>query len=192
MAIQKINNGLLYGVAADSKPTVYANNTLFVEQDTGNIYRWNLGTTAWVLLIGVSKTQTITNATINLTNNTVTDSSAAAGDLAKSDGTKYTRFARGSNGQFLKSTSGDIAWTTVTVYVEAMGTSTQSGDASTTTFNIAHGLGSSPTFYTVEFGSSDAVSPHYLTATSTNIVVNYSFPPPTGTNNLAFVWRATV
>jgi hypothetical protein len=192
MAIQKINNAILYGLAADSKPTTYANNTLWVEQDTGIIYRWNLGTTTRVVLIGAAKTEIITNKTFNLTNNTLTDTSTAAGDLIKSDGTKYTRFARGSTGQFLVATSGDIQWQTIVVYTEAKGTSTQSGDASTLTFNIAHGLGSTPSFAVVEAGSSAAISDYYITKDATNLTVNYLFSPASGTNNLVFNWRAAV
>lgn len=54
--------------------------------------------------------QTLTNKNINLTNNTVTDTSTAAGDLAKSNGTKFLRFAMGTNGTSLKSGASDISW----------------------------------------------------------------------------------
>src|SRR5688572_20985072 len=52
MAIQKITNALLYGLSSDTKPTTYANNTLFIETDTGNIYQSQ--SAAWSLFIGAS------------------------------------------------------------------------------------------------------------------------------------------
>ncbi len=60
-------------------------------------------------------TQTLTNKTVNLTDNTVTDTSTAAGDLAKSNGTKFVRFARGSADQYLKVNAGgtDLEWATL-------------------------------------------------------------------------------
>lgn len=231
MAVQKITNALLYGVSGDTKPTTYADNTLFIEQNTGNIYRWNLGTTTWVLLIGASKTETLTNKTItspvistitntgtitlptatttlagidttdtltnktiNLSNNTVTDTSAAAGDIVKSNGTKYTRLARGTANQVLQVNSGgtDIGWATVSLYTEGKGSTTKSGDASATTFTQAHGLAGTPTFYTVTPTSEDAKGPFWVTIDATNITINYSFAPPTGTSNLTYNWRAAL
>lgn len=40
MAIQKVSNFLIYGLSTDTKPTNYATNTLFVEQDTNTFYRY--------------------------------------------------------------------------------------------------------------------------------------------------------
>lgn len=37
----------LYGDSNDSKPTTYGNGSLFVECDTGDIYRFNSGDSAW-------------------------------------------------------------------------------------------------------------------------------------------------
>lgn len=54
--------------------------------------------------------ETLTNKNINATNNTITDSSTAAGDLFKSNATKFVRMARGSVNQVLQSTSGDLTW----------------------------------------------------------------------------------
>lgn len=299
MAIQKISNALLYGLAADSKPTNYAGNTLFVEQDTGKIYRWNSGGSSWDIFIGADKTETLTNKTIAaasntisgivdanigshtstkititakgqlnssiaytdqantfgafdqifratnlkiqnpantfsyiidtsaitanrtltlplltatdtvavlalaqtftnktlvLSSNTINDTSAAIGDIIKHDGTSYKRFAKGSSLQVLRVASGggDLEWATISSYTEGKGSSTKSGDASATTFPISHGLGSPPGFYTVTPTSTDADADFYLTADSTSITVNYPFPPPSGTNNLTYVWRAAI
>jgi hypothetical protein len=299
MTIQPVSNFMLYGVSGDTKPTVYANNTLFVEQDTGNIYRWNLGTTTWVLFIGATKTETLTNktiaagsntisgiadaniashtstkititaksqlngsipytdqtntwgafdqiypssrllignpaATFNYTiagsaiaaartltlplltgndqvttdafattltnktivaaNNTISDTSIATGDILRSNGTKFVRLARGSANQVLATNSGatDIAWTTISSYTEGKGSSSKNGDASTTTFTIAHGLAGTPTYISVVPNAADADSEYYLTVDATNITINYSFPPPTGTGNLLYFWRAAL
>lgn len=299
MAIQKISNALIYGLAADTKPTTYANNTIFVEQDTGKIYRWNLGGTSWDILIGADKTETLTNKTIAagsnsitgivdanigthtstkisitakgqlnssivytdqantlgdfdfivrenrlklqnpantfsyiidtsaitanrtltlplltatdtvavldlaqtftnktlvLSSNTINDTSAATGDIIKHNGTRYVRFAKGTSLQVLRVASGgaDLEWATISSYTEGKGSSTKSGDASATTFTIAHGLGSAPGFYVVTPTSSDANADFWLTVDSTNITVNYPFPPPSGTNNLTYVWRAAI
>jgi hypothetical protein len=299
MAIQSVSNFMIYGVAADTKPTTYANNTIFVEQDTGKIFRWNLGGTTWDLLIGASKTETLTNKTIaagsntitgiadtnitahtstkititakgqlngsivytdqtntfgafdqifpssrllvtnpaatfnyivagsaitadrtltlplltgndqittdafattltnktiNAANNTITDTSIATGDILRSNGTKFIRLARGSANQVLATNSGgtDIAWTTISSYTEGKGSSSKNGDASATTFTIAHGLGGTPTYISVVPNSADADSEYYLTVDGTNITINYSFPPPTGTGNLLYFWRAAL
>jgi hypothetical protein len=299
MAIQKVTNWMIYGLAADTKPSGYANNTLFVEQDTGKIYRYNAGGTSWDLFIGADKTETFTNKTIAagsntitgivdanigshtstkititakgqlntnivytdqantfgdfdqiirenrlklqnpantfsyiidtsaitanrtltlplltgtdtvavlnlaqaftnktlvLSSNTVNDTSAATGDIIKHNGTSYVRFAKGSSLQVLRVASGgaDLEWATISSYTEGKGSSTKSGDASTTTFTIAHGLGSAPGFYVVTPTSSDADADFWLTVDTTNITVNYPFPPPTGTNNLTYVWRAAI
>jgi|SRR5580765_400772 len=67
MAIQIINSGLLYGLSSDTKPSTYANNTLFFETDTGSFYKSSSG--SWSLVIGASKTETLTNKTLNIRDN---------------------------------------------------------------------------------------------------------------------------
>lgn len=61
-------------------------------------------------------TFTFMNKTINATNNTVTDTSTAAGDLFKSNGTKFVRFARGTANQVPRVNSGgtDLEYSDVT------------------------------------------------------------------------------
>ena len=48
----------------------------------------------------------------NASNNTITDTSTAGGDILKSDGTSFKRLARGSANQVLTVNAGrtDIAW----------------------------------------------------------------------------------
>jgi microcompartment protein CcmK/EutM len=72
------------------------------------------------------------------------------------------------------------------------GSSTQSGNASATSFNIAHGCFTTPLTWYVQPTSADARGSILVTATSTNLVVSYSTAPPSGTSNLTWVWSAAV
>jgi len=72
------------------------------------------------------------------------------------------------------------------------GTVTFSGNGSTTTFTIAHGLASTPTKVLVTAGSNAAKGDFYVTADATNITVTYGTAPPSGTNNVVLNWYAEV
>jgi hypothetical protein len=72
------------------------------------------------------------------------------------------------------------------------GKSTQSGNASTKVFNIAHGLFAAPSRANVTAGSSDALGTPAVTFDSTNVILTYPTPPPSGTNNLVWNWEATI
>jgi hypothetical protein len=72
------------------------------------------------------------------------------------------------------------------------GVSTQNGNASTTAFNIAHGLFTTPLNYSVMPQTADARGTPIVTADATNLVVTYPMAPPTGTSNLIWVWAAGV
>ena len=63
-------------------------------------------------LVGTTESQTLTGKTLNATNNTITDTSTAAGDIFKSNGTKFLRLGRGAAGKVLKVNVGgtDIGW----------------------------------------------------------------------------------
>ncbi len=65
-----------------------------------------------------------------------------------------------------------------------------SGDGATKTFRIAHGLFSKPVSYYAQPGSEDAAGMAYVTADQTNLIVSFSKPPPSGSNNVALRWRA--
>lgn len=58
--------------------------------------------------------QTLTNKTLNTTDNTITATSQALGDLLKNDGSKFVRFAKGSGLQVLRTNTGatDLEWVT--------------------------------------------------------------------------------
>src|SRR5574339_445823 len=84
-------------------PTLAANRDLTIPNISAN-----------VTLAVLSASQEFFNKTFNASNNTITDTSTAAGDILKSDGSRFIRFARGSNNQFLKSTGSDLTWSTIT------------------------------------------------------------------------------
>jgi hypothetical protein len=138
----------------------------------------------------LAATQTPTNKTISLTNNTVNDTSIATGDLAKSNGTKFVRFAKGTANQVLTTNSGatDLAWSSFNS--ETTGTALASGTGSATLFNIAHSLGSTPYSCFVQCYSHSTAFTYAFDAT--NIAVTFVTAPPSGTNNVKFTWRALV
>jgi hypothetical protein len=72
------------------------------------------------------------------------------------------------------------------------GTATFSGNGSTKTFTIAHGLASAPSKVLVTAGSDAAKGDFYATADATNITVTYGTAPPSGTNNVVLYWYAEV
>lgn len=75
-------------------------------------------------LVGLATTDTLTNKTINATNNTITDMGTASGDLLLSNGTKFVRIAKGSNGSFLGVYGGVVGY-----YTPANSTPTGTGFA---------------------------------------------------------------
>ena len=184
MTVQKPTNSLLYCLNADTKPTNYATNTLLVVLDTGDIFRWT--GSAWTAIIGSSSTTTFINKTINATNNTITDTSTALGDLLMSNGTKFVRLARGSTNQVLQSTATTLQWASLTS--ENTGIATASGTGSATAFTIAHSIGSTPTVYHANCISHQVTET--VTADATNLTVTLSSAPASGTNNVKIYWRA--
>lgn len=65
-----------------------------------------------------------------------------------------------------------------------------SGNGTTVTFAIPHGLGYKPTKYTALAGSDDVGMIKKVTADATNIYVTLVIAPPTGTNNVTIPWTA--
>lgn len=75
---------------------------------------------------------------------------------------------------------------------EATGSSTQSGDGSTTSFTIAHSLSTTPSYFNAVANNEATANIQYVTADSTNITVHYSTAPASGTDNLVWAWIAKV
>lgn len=149
--------------------------------------------TATTTLIGTDTTDTLTNKDINISNNTLHDTSNSAGDILKSDGSKYVKFPIGSANQVLTVNAGgnNIVWANPSggSSSEVTGSYVLSGDASNASFNIPHGFGTTPTNIIVEGASPDADNDFSYSVDATNITVVYNFPPPNGVNNLTFFFR---
>jgi hypothetical protein len=66
-------------------------------------------------LVAQGTTDILTNKTINASNNTITDTATAVGDILRSNGTNFVRFARGASLQVLRTNVGatDLEWATV-------------------------------------------------------------------------------
>jgi hypothetical protein len=143
-------------------------------------------------IVGRATTDTLTNKTVNATNNTITDTSQATGDLLKNNGSKFVRMAKGTGLQVLRTNSGatDLEWATLDN--EKVGKAQANGNGSTTVFNIAHGMGSTPTYAFVSVAQSGTTTPSIArsyTVDSTNIVVTFASAPSSGTNNVVIYWQ---
>ncbi|MBJ7930399.1 hypothetical protein COI51_11490 [Bacillus toyonensis] len=71
---------------------------------------------------------------------------------------------------------------------------TFSGDGTTTSKTISHGLGMTPSYWNVapaEYNSGNS-GIKYVLANATNLVVYFNTPPANGTNNISLTWRAEV
>ena len=63
---------------------------------------------------------------------------------------------------------------------------TASGDGTSTSINIAHGIGSAPAYFYAIAASAAAGNIRYVAADATNIAVHYTIAPASGTNNLSY------
>lgn len=83
----------------------------------------------------------------------------------------------------------------VTQYVPPSGsplmTTSFSGDAVTTVFNIPHLLAGVPN-YVIQPVGEDTAGEYTSTADSTNIIITYNVAPPVGTDNVVFDWNANL
>lgn len=67
------------------------------------------------------------------------------------------------------------------------------GDGTTKNFTLPHGLISTPNNWNVTPNTAAAIGSFSVTADATNLYINFtSAAPPTGTNNVIFVWLAKV
>ncbi len=126
-------------------------------------------------------TQTLTNKTINASDNTVTDTSAALGDLLYHNGTKFVRFAKGSANQQLKvATDGTtIEWFTPSATKEFKATVVSgTQDGSNKTFAIANSVtsGSEQIFYNGSLLTPGGTNDYVLTGTALVFQSNFAAP----------------
>jgi len=78
------------------------------------------------------------------------------------------------------------------IVVENTGTVTASGDGTTTDFQFAHGLSTTPGDVKISPKSDDAAGDWKWSADGTNITISFMTAPASGTNNVVFSWRAWV
>lgn len=78
-------------------------------------------------------------------------------------------------------------WFTQPSNPERVGKALANGTGAQTVFTIAHGLGSTPSYASVDC-SSHAIA-RTFTADGTNITVTFSSAPSSGTNNVVIYWR---
>ena len=88
--------------------------------------------------------------------------------------------------------NGAYSYKNTVLLVRNSGTATFSGNGSATQFTIAHGLATTPSRYYVTPCSTNAGGSFYATADGSNLYVNYSAAPPSGTNNVVLCWYAEV
>lgn len=136
-------------------------------------------------IVSTQHTQTLTNKTINATDNTITDSSTAAGDLFKSNGTKFVRFGRGSANQQLRVNAGgtDLEWFTAASSKEFRATAvTGTQDGINKTFAIANSVttDSEQIFYNGSLLAPGATNDYILTGTA--LVFQSGFSAPLSTD----------
>jgi len=88
---------------------------------------------------------------------------------------------------------GTSIWKNNPLYVtENSGVATFSGDGSTTTFRIEHGLVSTPSKYVVSPLTPDSDASRTITVDDTYITITFDTAPPSGTDNVKFGWWAEV
>jgi hypothetical protein len=90
--------------------------TAFVKMTAANTFA--LDTAVYITAAG---NVTLTNKTINASDNTITDTSTSLGDLLKSNGTKFIRMPRGTAGQMLRTNAAatDVEWSVYREVLEA-------------------------------------------------------------------------
>lgn len=85
-----------------------------------------------------------------------------------------------------------VVWNN-TRWIEAnFGRATISGDGSSTTYQIAHGLYAAPLVCFVQASTSGAAQARirYIDSNATHITVHFENPMPAGTNNIVLYWEA--
>jgi hypothetical protein len=84
-----------------------------------------------------------------------------------------------------------IDWTKINKSGQFLfGHETQSGDGTTKVFNIAHGMGATPTTVIVDPALAEARGSYTRSVDGTNITVTYAIAPPNGSSNLSWFWMA--
>jgi hypothetical protein len=142
--------------------------------------------------------QTLLNKVIDVVNNSIIATGASAGGLLVNNGTKFVNLAMGNAEQILSvnSAGNDLEYIDMPDFeggfggFPAGGIATFTGNATTKQFDIPHGLNDPPEVYFANPIIPDAFGVYEIAVDSTNITLTYSVAPPSGTNNVKFVWGA--
>lgn len=86
--------------------------------------------------------------------------------------------------------SGDTAWSSTNLPILSGGVATFTGDGVTTAFLIPHGLGETPIAHTISKNLDNSGYDFSSSATTTNIVVNFTGIVPTGGDIIKYNWIA--
>lgn len=120
----QFNNGGIFGGAAN---VTYTSNKLRLASNLQYINSTITGDLAWTptstnktltlpdatdTIVARATTDTLTNKTFDVANNTLTSTSIATGDVLLSNGTKFVRQAKGTDGQFLGVSGGVVGYYT--------------------------------------------------------------------------------
>lgn len=106
MTRKQIVNQIIYGLDADADPTGAPTGTIYIQENTIKYYNGS----AWVLLYGAAKTETLTNKTFNAdgTGNSITNIENA--DIKANADIVPSKLSAGSNGQEIRTISGTPTW----------------------------------------------------------------------------------
>ncbi len=126
-------------------------------------------------LVGLATTDVLTNKTVNATNNTITDTSIALGDLFKGNGTKFVRFGRGTPLQVLRTNAGgtDLEWAAasgigVSVAGTGLVTATSGTIDSNATQNVRYSSGKLQTDVNIQYNNAGITGDLAWTPTSSS------------------------
>ncbi|RLC76453.1 MAG: hypothetical protein DRJ03_28630, partial [Chloroflexi bacterium] len=181
-----IKNNQLIDVGTGASYTIWINATKSLFE--GNILYDSDGTHSWHgFYLTDSAHENI------LRNNYIYNHNVGINLLTGADYNKiYDNILEANGTAISNSGTGNIIKRNIGYATENNGIATFSGDGTTTTFTIAHGLVGTPTVYKVQPASADAAGDFYVTADSTNLTVTYKTAPPSGTDNIVLVWQTEV
>lgn len=151
---------------------------------SGRAYRIGSDVTHFKIFGDSLDGESTTENFLTTTSGSTTDGDCKAVDVTAENITG-SMFVEDGGGWAKRQTSGYV--------VENTGPETQSGDGSTATFQIPHGLDETPTARNVWPESEDAAGDWWVSGVgSTNIELTYASAPPSGTDNLTWGFEASV
>ncbi|MES2112917.1 MAG: hypothetical protein V4577_29470 [Bacteroidota bacterium] len=151
----------------------------FYVQGTGTLWSNDSGSFAKGIKLGTS-TQVLLYG----------GSGSPQGSITANPGSMYFNTTGGNGTSIYVKESGSGTNTGWVPYASPPATGAFTANGGSSSYNIAHGLGSTPSYFTAVPTTTDAAGNFYLTANATNIIVNYLAAPASGTNNVKLNWQA--